>query len=43
MIAVRFEVRPAPGWEERYLDLAKALRRDLERIDNFVWDQRFRA
>ena len=43
MIAVIFEVRPAPGREPRYLDLAAALRPQLERIDGFVSVERFRS
>lgn len=43
MIAVIFEVRPAPGREGRYLDLAAALRPTLEAIDGFVSVERFRS
>ena len=43
MIAVIFEVRPAPGQADRYLDLAAALRPTLEGIDGFVSVERFRS
>jgi heme-degrading monooxygenase HmoA len=43
MIAVIFEVIPAPGQRERYLDTAAALRPLLERIDGFVSIERFRS
>ena len=36
MIAVIFEARPAPSQKQRYLDLAAALRSDLETIDRFL-------
>lgn len=41
MIAVIFEVWPASGQEERYLELAADLRSELERIDGFVSVERF--
>ena len=41
MIAVLFEAWPAPGEEARYLDLAGALRPELDRIDGFVSIERF--
>ena len=36
MIAVLFETWPASGGRSRYLELAAALRPELERIDGFV-------
>lgn len=36
MIAVIFEVWPAPGRVDEYLDQAAALRPQLERIDGFI-------
>jgi heme-degrading monooxygenase HmoA len=41
MIAVIFEVIPAPGRKQEYLDLAAALRPQLEKIDGFVSIERF--
>ncbi|MFA6116640.1 MAG: antibiotic biosynthesis monooxygenase [Sphingomonas sp.] len=43
MIAVIFEVRPADGQKARYLDLAAALRPELEAIDGFVSIERFES
>jgi heme-degrading monooxygenase HmoA len=43
MIAVIFEVRPAEGQKQRYLDLAAALRAELESIDGFVSIERFES
>jgi heme-degrading monooxygenase HmoA len=43
MIAVIFEVVPAPGRKQEYLDLAASLRPDLERIDGFVSIERFQS
>ncbi|MFC3124110.1 antibiotic biosynthesis monooxygenase family protein [Pseudoroseomonas globiformis] len=43
MIAVIFELRPAEGREGRYLDLAAALRPELDRIDGFLSIERFRS
>ena len=43
MIAVIFEVWPADGRTQHYLDLAAALRADLERIDGFVSVERFES
>lgn len=43
MIAVIFEVVPAPGRREDYLDLAAGLRPQLERIDGFVSIERFES
>jgi heme-degrading monooxygenase HmoA len=36
MIAVIFEVWPAPGCEGRYLELAAAIRDELSEIDGFI-------
>ena len=41
MIAVIFEVTPAPGHREEYLDLAASLRPALERTDGFISIERF--
>ncbi len=41
MIAVIFEVIPAPGRKQEYLDLAAQLRPDLEKLDGFVSIERF--
>lgn len=41
MFAVIFEVRPRNGQFERYLDLARYLRSELEKIDGFVENERF--
>jgi heme-degrading monooxygenase HmoA len=43
MIAVIFEVWPADGQRQRYLDLAAALREDLVRMDGFVSIERFQS
>ncbi len=43
MIAVIFEVWPAEGERQRYLDLAAALRSDLEGVDGFVSVERFQS
>lgn len=43
MIAVIFEVWPAAGQQPRYLDLAAALRPELETIDGFVSIERFES
>jgi heme-degrading monooxygenase HmoA len=43
MIAVIFEVWPAEGETRHYLDLAAALRADLERIDGFISVERFES
>ena len=43
MIAVIFEVWPAPGSEERYLELAAEIRDELSAIDGFVSVERFRS
>lgn len=41
MIAVIFEVVPAPGRREEYLDLAAELRPALEKTDGFISIERF--
>jgi heme-degrading monooxygenase HmoA len=41
MIAVIFEVTPAPGHTQDYLDIAASLKPDLERFDGFVSIERF--
>ena len=41
MIAVLFEAWPAPGEQSRYLDLAAALRPELDAIDGFLSIERF--
>lgn len=41
MIAVIFEAWPVAGQRPRYLDLAAALRPDLEALDGFVSVERF--
>lgn len=43
MIAVLFEAWPAPGEQERYLDLAAALRPELDRMDGFLSIERFQS
>lgn len=43
MIAVIFEVWSAPGEKQHYLDLAAALRKDLEAIDGFISIERFQS
>lgn len=43
MIAVIFEVWPAEGEMGHYLDLAAALRSDLEKIDGFISVERFES
>ena len=43
MIAVIFEVWPAEGEMRHYLDLAAALRSDLEQIDGFISVERFES
>jgi heme-degrading monooxygenase HmoA len=41
MLAVIFEVIPAPGRKEEYLELAAQLRPELEEIDGFISVERF--
>jgi len=43
VIAVIFEVWPAEGRTQRYLDLAASLREELLGIDGFVSVERFRS
>jgi heme-degrading monooxygenase HmoA len=43
MIAVIFEVWPADGRKQEYLDLAAALRPELEKIDGFISVERFQS
>jgi len=43
MHAVIFEVEPKDGRENDYLDLAAALKADLEKIDGFISVERFRS
>jgi heme-degrading monooxygenase HmoA len=43
MIAVIFEVVPAPGRKQEYLDLAAQLRPDLEKLDGFISIERFES
>ena len=41
MIAVIFEVYPAKGKLEEYLDIASSLMPQLEKIDGFIYIERF--
>jgi heme-degrading monooxygenase HmoA len=41
MVVVIFEVSPASGRRQDYLDLAAKLRSELERIDGFISIERF--
>jgi heme-degrading monooxygenase HmoA len=43
MIAVIFEVEPAEGRREAYLDIAARIRRRLEEIDGFISVERFQS
>ena len=43
MIAVIFEVWPADGRKQGYLELAAGLRPELERIDGFISIERFQS
>jgi heme-degrading monooxygenase HmoA len=43
MIAVIFEVLPAPGKQDGYLDLAAKLRPVLEEVDGFISVERFES
>jgi heme-degrading monooxygenase HmoA len=43
MIAVIFEVWPADGRKNDYLEIAAALRADLTRIDGFISVERFQS
>lgn len=43
MIAVIFEVHPAPGALPAYLDIAASLRPELEAVDGFISIERFES
>jgi len=43
MIAVIFEVWPADGHKQTYLDIAAKLKPELERIDGFLSIERFQS
>ncbi|HZB92903.1 MAG TPA: antibiotic biosynthesis monooxygenase, partial [Stellaceae bacterium] len=43
MYAVIFEVQPKPGRTQEYLDIAAALRPQLEHIDGFLSIERFQS
>jgi heme-degrading monooxygenase HmoA len=43
MYAVIFEVQPKPGRQQDYLDIAAALKPELEKIDGFVSVERFQS
>jgi heme-degrading monooxygenase HmoA len=43
MFAVIFEVQPKPDRWEQYLGLAKQLRPELERIDGFIENERYKS
>ena len=43
MIAVVFEVWPADGQRQTYLDIAASLRPELDRIDGFLSIERFQS
>ena len=43
MIAVIFEVWPADGRRQTYLDIAARLKPELERIDGFISIERFQS
>ncbi len=43
MIAVIFEVWPAPGRAEEYFALAASLKSDLEQLDGFISIERFES
>lgn len=43
MIAVLFEVRPADGCRQAYLDAAARLRTELDSIDGFISIERFES
>jgi heme-degrading monooxygenase HmoA len=43
MIAVIFEVWPAEGEEDRYLELAAAIKDELSGVDGFLSVERFRS
>tara|TARA_R110002124_G_scaffold64650_1_gene176412 strand:- start:237 stop:584 length:348 start_codon:yes stop_codon:yes gene_type:complete len=43
MIAVLFEVWPAEGKTQQYLDLAAALKKELSQVDGFLSIERFES
>jgi heme-degrading monooxygenase HmoA len=43
MIAIIFEVRPADGHKDDYLELAARLKIELERMDGFISVERFQS
>ena len=43
MYAVIFEVEPAAGRQQEYLDIAATLRPELEKIDGFISIERFQS
>lgn len=43
MIAVIFEVEPADGKMQEYLEIAASLRPELEKIDGFISIERFQS
>jgi len=43
MYAVIFEVQPKPGRRQDYLDIAAALRPELEKVDGFLSVERFQS
>ncbi len=43
MIAIIFEVEPAPGMTESYLDMAAKMRPLVEQIDGFISVERFQS
>ena len=43
MYAVIFEVQPKPGRTQDYLDIAAALKPELEKIDGFISVERFQS
>ncbi|WP_071673086.1 antibiotic biosynthesis monooxygenase family protein [Nioella nitratireducens] len=43
MIAIIFEVIPAPGERDRYLDIAASLRDDLDQVEGFLSVERFQS
>lgn len=43
MIAIIFEVQPHPGTRQTYLDIAAALKPQLEKIDGFISIERFES
>ncbi len=43
MIAIIFEVIPAPGERDRYLEIAASLRDDLDQVEGFISVERFQS